>query len=358
MLKITIATILTSFLLTFIAIPSIIRIARAKSLYDGNLDRKLHKGNIPRLGGVAIFAGTILSTLFWCEGTIFVELQYILFSMILVFFLGIKDDITNVVPYKKLIIQLIGAIILVHYGDIRLYSMYGLLNIYEIPITVSYILSIITIVGIINAFNLIDGINTLAASIGILVNSFFGIWMIRHGMESWAILSFSMIGALFAFLYFNKTPAKIFMGDTGSLIIGLLCSVLAIKFIEFNRQTSIVHSAPVISFAVLIIPLFDTLRVMIRRMIRGISPFTADRNHMHHMLYDLGLSHHQVTFVLIIVNIAAIFISFSLQKIRIYLHVTDYDSELLLLTVSMIYISFAFIVEFVYRRKFKKTFDA
>ncbi len=294
---------LTSFITTFLAIPSLIRVAEVKHLFDEPDERKQHKPRTPTLGGMAIFAGLILSLTFWSTQTQILELQYIIAAILILFFLGLKDDIINLVAHKKLLGQLFAAIIIVHFAGIRLTTFYGLFGIWDLGIVSSYLLSIFTIIVITNSFNLIDGIDGLAATIGIIAASFFGAWFTLMESFQFAILAFSLVGSLLGFLYFNKSPAKIFMGDTGSLILGLSISLLAIKFIEMNRVMDRgaefkILSVPVVTIGVLIIPLFDTFRVFLIRAINKRSPFSADRNHIHHMLLDSGLSHTQTVAVL------------------------------------------------------------
>ena len=264
-----IGALITSFVITFSVVPSVIKIAYIKNLFDAPGDRKIHQRKIPSLGGLAIFAGSFFSITFFSNQTEILELQYIISALILMFFVGIKDDIVPLVPYKKFIGQFLSAIIIIHYADIRMTSMFGLFGIYDVPLEFSYILSLVSIIGIINAFNLIDGINGLASMIGILVCTVFCVWFSLVGFGQYAILSASLGGALLAFFWYNKTPSRIFMGDTGSLILGLISAILTVKFIEINRNLSspyAISSAPAVAFGILIYPLFDTLRVIILRI--------------------------------------------------------------------------------------------
>lgn len=309
----------TSFLICFIAIPSIIKIAEIKHLFDEpDEHRKTHKTRVPTLGGIAIFAGMIFSLTFWSSQKDIVELQYIISAILILFFIGLKDDLFNLVAFKKLFGQLCAAFIIVHWAGINITSFYGILGINDLSLIPSYIFSIFTIVVITNSFNLIDGIDCLAGSVGVLAATTFGIWYYHAGMTQYAILAVSLAGSLLAFLYFNKTPAKIFMGDTGSLITGVVLSLLAVKFIEVNRlkpleDLSKVRSVPVVAIGILIIPLFDTLRVVTIRLIKGYSPFNPDRNHLHHLLLGIGFSHIRTTSVLLLFNLFSIFFVFSFQ---------------------------------------------
>lgn len=310
---------MTSFVICFFAIPSIIKIAEIKNLFDVPDERKKHDKNIPTLGGIGIFAGFIFSMTFWASQGQIVELQYIIASLLILFFMGIKDDIVSLVAHKKLLGQILAACILVFFADIRLASLYGLFEIYHLSFIPSAAISLLAIIGITNSFNLIDGVDTLAGSIGLLAALLFGSWFFLAEKQQYAILAFSLLGSLVAFLKYNRTPAKVFMGDTGSLVVGLACSIMAIKFVEFNRdyqgpKAYQVFSVPAVAVSILIIPLFDTLRVMAIRALQGKSPLSPDRNHIHHVLIDLGYSHHKCVLILLSVNIVLVAMTYLLQK--------------------------------------------
>lgn len=299
-----------SALITTLAIPSILHVARARHLYDdlGHF-RKQHDQGIPRLGGVAIFASFIITILVYSMINKSFPTSYLFISSLVLFAMGLKDDLSGVNSSTKFLIQFIVGLILVVLGDIRLTSMYGIFGVFDLPYIISVTLSILVIMLLVNAFNLIDGIDGLAAITGIIVNSTFAGLFIYIKEYELAIVAFAAVGAILGFLKFNITPAKIFMGDSGSLIIGLISVVLAIKFIELNRvddaRVPDVYSAPALTVAILIGPIFDALRVFFIRIIKGIPPFTADRNHIHHRMLQLGLTHLQATLILAAFNIVA-----------------------------------------------------
>ena len=324
---------MTAFGIAFLFIPAIVRISNVKHLFDEPDARKTHKDSIPTLGGVAIFAGLIFSLTFWSDQKLIQELQYILAAIMILFFMGIKDDLLTIRASKKLLVQILAAFLIVHWTDIRLTTFYGLFGIWDISITFSYILSILTIVSITNAFNLIDGIDGLAALIGIITSAVFGTWFALMGSYQYAILAFALMGSLLGFMIYNWSPAKIFMGDTGSLILGFVVSLLAVKFIEMNRLMDRdaqykVLSVPVVTMGILIIPLFDTLRVFAIRLMNKKSPFCPDRNHIHHILVDLGFSHAQTAMFLGAFNIFMIGL--------VYLGQGKLSGEILLIAVVMI----------------------
>jgi UDP-N-acetylmuramyl pentapeptide phosphotransferase/UDP-N-acetylglucosamine-1-phosphate transferase len=310
---------ITAFALTFLAIPSIISIARKKNLVDEPGERTSHSVSTPSLGGIGIFAGTIFSIILWTPFSYFGDLQYILCAFIIIFLIGAKDDIDPISPSKKFAGQLFAALILVFKANVKLTSLYGILGFTQIPEWFSVILSIFTILVIINAFNLIDGINGLSGSIGTLIAITLGSWFFLIDRVELAIVAFSLAGSTIAFLKYNITPAKIFMGDTGAMLLGLVCAILAIQFIELHKVIGdspyAFKAAPSVAFGILILPLFDTLRVFIMRMAKGKSPFYADRNHIHHLLIDAGMTHMQATGTLVLVNLIFIFIVVKLQNI-------------------------------------------
>jgi UDP-GlcNAc:undecaprenyl-phosphate/decaprenyl-phosphate GlcNAc-1-phosphate transferase len=310
---------ITSFALTYLAIPSIIHVAIKKNLMDEPDERRSHKVSTPSLGGIGIFAGMLFSIIMWTPFEYFGDLQYILCAFIIIFLIGAKDDIDPMSPSKKFLGQLFAAGILVFRANVRLTSLYGFFGLYEIPYFVSILLSVFTILVIINAFNLIDGINGLSGSLGLLISGTLGTWFYFVDSIELSIVAFALCGALVAFLKYNISPARIFMGDTGALLLGLVCSILSIKFIELHNEIGFspytFQSAPAMAIAILILPLFDTLRVFVLRIMQGKSPFYPDRKHIHHVLIDLGLTHMQATGLLLVVNLLFILLAIRLQHV-------------------------------------------
>lgn len=307
----------------FYAIPVIIRIARTKKLYDVPDERKNHISKVPTLGGLGIYLAittvslTFINTCGLNSGTAMsslTSLPPIIAGFTIVFFIGMKDDLLNISARKKIMAQTIALFILIVVGDVRLDSMQGMFGISRISYPVSVLLSLFAGLVIINAFNLIDGIDGLAASVAMLASVIFGSYFILTGEQEYAVLTFTILGAIIPFFLYNAFghTNKIFMGDTGSLILGFAITVLIFRFNEMNGIHAISHhfvAGPAFSFAVIILPMFDTLRVFIIRIYRGSSPFKADRRHIHHLLLDLGYSHLQSTLILILVNLA--FIAFA-----------------------------------------------
>ena len=315
---------LMAFGITWFSVPSIVNIARLKGLCSIPNGRTSHISATPNLGGIAVFIALVLSTVIFA-GTYFkFELKYIISGLVVVFFIGIKDDILIIDPYKKIAGQIFAVILIAVFAGIRITSLYGLFNIGQLPYVASILLTVFVFIVIINGFNLIDGIDGLASGIGILTSSVFGIWFLINGHMACTILSFSFVGTLTAFFYFNVfgKKNKIFLGDTGSMITGFVIGVLACRFLQLelvSEGVTKIPSAPTVVCGILIVPLFDSLRVFILRIIQGKSPFKADRQHIHHCLLQLGCSHLQATLMLISVNLFFIILSYLLRGIGIIL---------------------------------------
>lgn len=296
-----------SFIVSYLAIPIIIKVAKIKKLYDVPDERKVHVTPIPSLGGLGIFAGFVFGSMLSTNFAQSSEMQYFIAASLVIFFLGIKDDILILSPIKKFIGQVLAAFIVIYKGGIQINSMHGFLGINELPEMYSLLLTYFTILVVINSFNLIDGIDGLAGSLGLMVSTIVGIYMLQVGENAYATLAFSLSGSLVAFLLFNFQPAKIFMGDTGSLLIGLINSILVIKLINIAGSSTIpMNDAPAIGIALLFIPLLDTLRVFSIRMSQKRSPFSPDRNHIHHLLLDRGMSHKNIVISLVVANIIVV----------------------------------------------------
>jgi len=350
-MAVLILVFLTAFIVVLYSTPALIKVAVLKRLIDVPTEgRKIHKRSVPTIGGIIIFAGTLFAFSLWysIEDMIYYdkifqsvkEFKLIIACSLILFFVGVKDDIIGTAPVKKLFAHIVVALILVLMGDIKITSLHGVFGVYDIPNWGSVFLSIFTYVVVVNSFNLIDGVDGLAAGVGFLTCCTFGTWFIYANEFPYAALSFALGGSLGGFLIFNFSPAKIFMGDSGSLVIGMFISVLAFKLIEFPIQNIegvwVQVSKPVFVISALIYPLLDTLRVFIMRAVKGQSPFTADRNHIHHMLLDCGFGHAKtviIIYVFTILTIATSFLSFYFKEATLSLITVVICSLLFLFTV-------------------------
>jgi UDP-N-acetylmuramyl pentapeptide phosphotransferase/UDP-N-acetylglucosamine-1-phosphate transferase len=319
----------TSFFVVVMSTPSLIKVAILKRLFDAPGDtRKLHTRMIPTIGGIIIFAGTVFSYSLWFPSekmhdsiqlfNAVNDYKYIVSTLLIMFFVGVKDDIIGTAPVKKLVAHVLVGMVLVLMADIRIVSMHGIFGIDVLPFWASVFLSLFTYIVVVNAFNLIDGVDGLAGGVGFIASSAFGAWFAFAGDYAMAALAIALSGSLFGFLMFNFSPAKIFMGDSGSLTIGLIISILAIRLISYDVGS--IHngfilnvSKPIFAMAVLVYPLMDTLRIFIYRAVQGVSPFSADRNHLHHRIIDIGCSHRKTVMIIYAVNIFMIALTVGLS---------------------------------------------
>ncbi|WP_066221426.1 glycosyltransferase family 4 protein [Formosa haliotis] len=313
---------LLALVTAFLAFPTIIFIAHAKQLVDVPDKRSVHSKTVPTLGGIGIFfAVAIVISLSgaFLNGKI---LMPILGALIILFFLGVKDDILILSPKKKMMGQIIAALLVILITDIRITSFSGILGLYDIPYFISIGFTLFVFILIINAYNLIDGLDGLAGSVGLLASAFLGFLFFKMGDMTLTVLSLALVGALVPFLYFNFSKVrKIFMGDTGSMVVGFLLAFQAVAFISFNQLnpgSQFYSNSPVIILAILFFPLLDTLRIFyVRVVILKKHPFSPDKNHIHHHMLQLGLKHWQVTLIISIASTCVLIFALLFQNIPV-----------------------------------------
>jgi len=289
-----------SFLVALFAVPSIIYVAHLKNILDKPNLRTVHESLTPRLGGLAVFAGFMSAlTIF---GSLDNGVQQLLAGCIILFFIGLKDDLVTISAFKKFAVQLLATGIVMIIADIRIRSFQGIFGIFELPIGVSYAFTFLVIVGITNAINLIDGLDGLAGTIVLIITTTFGWFFYQYGgslYQNYAFVAVCLNGGLLGFLRYNFYKATIFMGDTGSLLCGFIVSILTIQFIEMRA----VPSSPSVALGILFVPLFDTMRVFLIRIMKGISPFTPDKNHIHHRFMAMGFQQINTVLILAFINV-------------------------------------------------------
>lgn len=311
---------LTSLIIVWVSVPTIVKISKYKKLYDLPNERTSHTDETPNLGGLAVFAGFTIAVIVFTLSSESNEIKYLIGSIVVLLFIGLKDDILIIDPRKKLLGQIFASLIVVWIGGIRITNFHHAAGIDGITVIPSILFTLFVLVVLINGFNLIDGIDGLASSTGIIASAAYGIWFVLTGHITYGIISTSLAGALIAFFPFNVFGSrnKIFLGDAGSLITGLIIAVLTVKFLEFEQYAPAqfqFKAAPAVTVALLIIPLYDTLRIFVLRLMNGKSPFKADKNHIHHMLLNLDLSHLHVTSIMISVTLFFVVISLLLQRL-------------------------------------------
>lgn len=311
MILVFFATVI-SFIVALVIIPLLIKHSYANDFFDFPSSLKSHSYPVSYFGGVGIFLAVVLSMTIMLPSNNSNWLQHLLAASTLIFLLGLYDDIVFLSPLKKFIGQLLAIIIIVEQGGFHLTSFYGFLGINELNSLGSHVFTYLTFLLIINAYNLIDGVDGLAGTLSLISSIFFGVVFLTNSNIVFAALSFSLTGALSVFLVFNYSPSKIFMGDNGSLVVGLLNAVLVTQFINLETSNGVFfhsNASSAIGFAVLFIPIIDTIRVMFIRISKGNSPFVGDNNHIHHLLLRRGFSHMKTTFILSISNAFIIFYS-------------------------------------------------
>ena len=344
---------MTSFIVTFFIIPKIISFSDSGRLVARPGDRHSHVGKVPILGGVGIYAGVLFSLLIWgffYEEISFIEytskfnsLPSILIALSIVFCIGLIDDLLSLSPLKKLLGQIASILCIMFLGNMTIGNMQGVFGIFEIPYFASILFTAFVVVVITNSYNLIDGIDGLAGGIGLISSSIFGVMFILNNDIGFAVLSFSLSGSLLGFLRYNFHPARIFMGDTGSLVVGLILSVLAIRLINTGCYIPLEEhfykiKGPFISIVILAVPLFDTFRVFCIRSLAGYNPLKADRNHIHHALLDLGYGHKKSSIILYFFSILIFCFSYFLINLKQSLAI------FILAVVVLIFMAFPFIL--------------
>lgn len=293
----------TSFSIGFLVTPMVISILRKANIGDEPGGRKIHKKFTPSMGGISFLVATFITLAIWGWQFPLPDIRFLLGAIGLMFIVGLRDDIVELKAKHKLAGQLVAVLIVVVAGDIRIKDFHGFLGVQELPLLISYGFTSFVLLALTNAFNLIDGLDGLAGTISSISLSLLGAWFYFQGLESYAVLSFSLLGGVLAFMMFNWHPAKIFMGDTGSLTLGFALGSLIVAFMENNAalpKDAFLRLEPSFTAGIvlMIYPLFDMARVFTRRVSQGKHPMTADKSHIHHFLMRMGLKHNEVALTL------------------------------------------------------------
>lgn len=339
MLVFVAVTLFISILIGLIVIPRIVVISKKKRLFDRIDERKSHRSPVSRLGGIAFLPAMIIA---FCLGMgiryyygygmrlidetqFMMEFMFFTAGAFLLFFLGMADDLIGISFKKKFFVQILAAIALV-LGNVYLKDFNGLLGIYEVNTWAGSVCSVLFIVFVINAFNLIDGVDGLCSILGVLSLSVIGTLFIVNGVYIYAMMAFAFLGVLIVFYYYNAVSRKmkIFMGDSGSLILGYVIAFLIIRFCNENENGSLPHymnNGVVVMTSVIFIPLFDTLRVFVSRLMRGHSPFFPDRTHIHHKFLRMGYSHLRSTTGILLLSVGFILLNFIMAFLGVNINI-------------------------------------
>ena len=298
--------------------PRLVRIAAMKMIVDNPDARKLQKEPIPILGGVAVMFGAVLGiscTAVFPETVFNDTIVLIIAVMMVMLYTGTMDDILELTPRLRFLIEIMSVCALIFVGGFRLDDLHGLWGVSVLPDWVAVPLTVFACVGIINAMNLIDGVDGLSSGFCITACAIFSAVFFKAGDMMMFILSMALIGALIPFFMHNVfgERSKMFIGDGGTLVMGAVMSIFVVRVLgvgspvaPFWDQSHAGMSAVAFTLAVLCVPVFDTLRVMVTRMLQGRSPFHPDKTHLHHMFIDLGFSHVGTTFSIILLNLTVV----------------------------------------------------
>ena len=293
-----IVIVLVTFLTSLILVPIVKRIANHVNAMDIPNERKVHKKPIPRLGGLAIFLSFLLGYILY--GTISTQMISVLIGGFIIILTGIVDDINPIKARYKLLCQIVAALVVVLYGKLYFNNLTILNVTLEFPMWINMMLSTLFIVAIINAINLIDGLDGLSSgisSIYFLTIAILGFVLNRFGGLD-VILSLIMLGSTLGFLFHNFPPAKIFMGDTGSMFLGFMISVIALLGYKVATITSII-----IPILILFVPILDTLFAILRRLLKNEPIGAPDKGHLHHQLLKVTSSQTKTVLIIYVINI-------------------------------------------------------
>ncbi len=323
--------IITSFLVTLTLIPVVIHGFKSINVLDKPDSRKIHSIETPSLGGIAMFIGLVLALLISVPFADLALEKYYLGGIVLIFLLGVRDDLSSLQANHKLIVQIFAACLVVFLMDLKIQGLNGLFGVHTFGWYFDEIFTIAVIAIMTNAFNLIDGIDGLAGSLGLFISLVFCSLFTLYGDHFGAIIALGISGASLAFLIYNWYPSKVFMGDTGSMMLGFILTVLFIRFLSVPADISGLFSPVALILALFAVPTYDTLRVFIIRFSTGKHPLAPDRNHIHHVLLKLGLNHGKATMILVGYNVLLFAATFFAQRLgEIWLILS-----MVLLTVSL-----------------------
>ena len=314
---------LLTFGLTFYLIPKVLWVSQEKNLMASVNERSSHSKAVPTFAGVAFYISIILVLTILQSLRLTYAGNHLIAAMTILFMVGLKDDLVISTARVKLVGQITAACFLIFSPELELTNLHGFLGLHQIALPFGYLIKAFLVLALINAYNLIDGIDGLAAIVGIVISSIYTVIFYYMKEPFFALVSISLSGVLTAFLRYNFSRGrnKIFMGDAGSLLVGLILAFLSLKFLVMEPLAPLnslgYSSGNRILFlaCILFVPAFDTLRVIIIRKMNGLSPFSPDRNHAHHVLIDLGLSHKKASFSLGLLNLVVIGIYFSLSHL-------------------------------------------
>lgn len=291
--------ILVAFLVSLFSFPSFIKLLERKNLGDVPDHRKIHSQKIPNMGGAVIVISMMITVIFFFPIEQLLEYRFFIGGLLIMFIVGLRDDLVPLRPFLKMMSQVVPILIVIFFFDLKLESFYSLADI-QFPLWFQIALTIFTMIIITNSFNLIDGVDGLSGTLSLLSIAAFSTVFYFSGNTFFAYLLMALGGAILGFLVFNWSPAKIFLGDNGALFIGFVLSCSAILFIRENAISSQVQYTGSVgtALAILAVPLYDMFRIIVLRLVNRRGLMQPDRNHIHHLLLECGITHGQVTMTL------------------------------------------------------------
>ena len=317
--------LLLSALLSTYFVPAIRQLAKSNNFTDTPSARKSHSLQVPILGGVAVYlsAGLPMAiySIFFNDLIVSNNALILGFCSLTLLFVGVKDDINGLKPITKLIFQLFTAALVLYTVQLNIENMNGILGLFELPKVISILLSIFVYVIFMNMLNLIDGIDGLASGLSLIAFTFFAYISYSTGNVFTSIICMSAIGGLLPFIYYNMfSVKKIFLGDNGSLTLGFMLGFISLELLSaenYDVSSLLGLNTPLVLMSLFSFPLVDTLRVFTIRVLRKRSPFSADKNHVHHHLLRLGLSHRFATLLILVYTILITILSCLLLELNI-----------------------------------------
>lgn len=323
--------------------PKILKIAILKNLVDNPDERKLQRRPTPVMGGMAVFFGIVVG-ICTSQITFFSPAVFVLIAaMLIMLYIGTIDDILNLSPYTRFLIEIAIVAFIMYVNNNGINNFWGLWGINEIPMYVAAPLTIFAAVGIINAINLIDGVNGLSSGFCFMASVLFAIMFFLSGNIVMTILATSAAGAIIPFFLHNVfgQSTRMFIGDGGTLVIGTMMSMFVINILKDTSLSARFAEEGVglipFTLAVLAVPVFDTLRVMTARILRGTSPFNPDKTHLHHLFIELGFSHIGTTVSILSLNFLVIIAWFLSYKLG-----ASIDAQLYIVLGLSLLITFVF----------------
>jgi len=316
-------TLATAIGLSMYSVSRVLRLALARNLVDKpDSVRKIHARSTPILGGLGVFIALSFAFTAFSFNNMPKELIRTFGGIIALFVVGLKDDLLPCKPWRRLVYEFVVAWMVVVGSDLRPDALFRLMGLYPISDTASIVLTSLFIVGTINAYNMIDGIDGLLTTLGLFGSSCFALIFYLYADYHWAQFALALAGSLLGFLFYNTSPARIFMGDSGSMLVGGAFSIMTLHLLGFAPLSSDLvqfRLPPIIALSIVALPVFDMVVIFFVRLLSGSSPFSADRRHAHHRLIDLGFNHFTATSVIFlaywVVLLSVYFVQLSLNLV-------------------------------------------